>query len=1350
MNLVLDYENTALFLAPQSFRDAMQSAANILDEVILDNITIHIRVGWGDWNNAQDTSFAPTAAEGAPLFGINESYASLRSALVTHEISSVGQTFVNSLPNTESVNGVSTFFVPSSIARALGFLSSAGAEEDGAVGIGTAIPDGQLIGVALHEFTHAMGRVNLDVVCDQPNLSFDLARYITAGNRLFTGGGTAVPAYFSLTGSNQDKLADYGKSSDPSDFLNTGVQGLNDPFNERYSSTTLQDLTYADKAQLAVLGFNVDFSQPTIFINTLADLEAVRNNLSGHYILGANIDATGIPFLAIGSSTNPFTGTFDGNGHTINGLHVSGNGIYVGLFAEVGSGGTIENLGLTNLSVSAPRGYAVGGLVGRNLGTIENSYTTGVVSGTAGNFVPGLIGIAIGGIAGWNFGTIENSRSSANITSNTTSFVDLGGLSGGNTGTIDHSHASGTVSGHSGAYGSGLVEIGGLVGALGFGANAGLIENSYATGPVISTGSNTAAGGLVGAELSNSTILQSYATGSVTAGGPSWIGGLEGILFNGTIAQSFATGSTTVGFAGDAGGLVGQMNAGTIFESYAKGAATGASATDVGGLVAHSYGGTISQSYATGTITAVGSAIAGGLAAESSAFTTSSYWDYQSTGQLRSAGGVPEPTFFLKTGFLPVGFDPAAWAENVFLNGGYPYLRWQLGISKVIDGHISGATVFADDNNNGTLDPGEFFTITDTDGNFEPIGGTGPLVAYGGTDTFSGLSFKGILEAPAGSAMITPLSTLISLLQHQGASNADAQVLAAFSINPAVDLTTFDPIAALHANYFDAAQIYSTGAQIMNTVTTIASALTGAGPITQNSVQVFNALAALINYQGSVPINLSDPTYTTQLITAAAAALNHPLDPTLASSVASIIVAGNSILEQNASKLSGQDLIDAVSGIERLEQGAVSDALQKIAGDPSFLDIVVNTFTGSNLTNALTPQFNDGNHVPWLATDTVASHPMTEIAGKAGSNDLDATGGKLLFTDADLSDTHQVSAALNQSSIRWISADGSFSSTSLPPDTSDALIHAVQAALISDSTNGDIGEISWNFRAADHYFDFLAAGESLSAKFNIGVTDNHGATSVEAVTILINGANDNPTSVPDSNGVAKGATLSVAASVGVLANDTDPDIHDHLVVSAVNASASSVGHALKGAYGSLTLNADGSYAYTADKGALPGQIVAQDKFDYTVSDGHGGTNTSTLSIVVFNPGVIYQSGVNTALTGGNGKNVLDGSAGHDVLIGGNGADILIGGSGDTLTGGAGPDTFVFRPNFGTNVITDFNANNDVIQFGKSIFTGITDVLNHTTASSVGAVIADGHGDAIALVGVTISELQTHESDFHLV
>jgi VCBS repeat-containing protein len=191
-----------------------------------------------------------------------------------------------------------------------------------------------------------------------------------------------------------------------------------------------------------------------------------------------------------------------------------------------------------------------------------------------------------------------------------------------------------------------------------------------------------------------------------------------------------------------------------------------------------------------------------------------------------------------------------------------------------------------------------------------------------------------------------------------------------------------------------------------------------------------------------------------------------------------------------------------------------------------------------------------------------------------------------------------------------------------------------------------------------------------------------------------------------------------------------------------------VGHSIAGKYGALSLSADGSYSYGANKGGLPADFVAQDTFRYSIADDHGGTGSATLSVVVLNPSQSYQAGTNTTVVGGNGQDVLDGSFGHDILLGGNGADVLIGGPGDTLTGGHGPDTYLFRLNFGANTITDFDVNNDAIQIDKSVFQSLADLLDHTSDTAAGAVIDDGVGDTITLTGVTLAQL--HASHFHLV
>jgi VCBS repeat-containing protein len=369
------------------------------------------------------------------------------------------------------------------------------------------------------------------------------------------------------------------------------------------------------------------------------------------------------------------------------------------------------------------------------------------------------------------------------------------------------------------------------------------------------------------------------------------------------------------------------------------------------------------------------------------------------------------------------------------------------------------------------------------------------------------------------------------------------------------------------------------------------------------------------------------------------------------------------------------------------------------------------------------------------------ANSLSELPNVTGSSATDSTSGVIAFSDPDLND-RPTPAAIDPSlqTVTWTDATHDYTS-----ELTSAQIALFKAAfaIAAEAGNTNTGDVDWTFQVVDKKLDFLSVGEKITITTPVTIDDHNGGTVTPNIVVTLNGANDNPIALPDSNGTAKKSTLTVSAHDGVLANDTDPDVHDngHLGVSAVNGFGTNVGHSVAGTYGSLTLNADGSYVYVANQGSLPAKIVAQDTFAYTVSDPHGGTDTDNLYIVVFNPGTNYMAGINTTLNGGNGPDVVDGFAGNDIVLGGNGPDVLIGGNGDTLTGGNGPDTYLFRPHFGTNTITDFDTHNDNMQFDKSIFTSAADILaNHTTDTAGGAVISDGLGDTITLVGVHQSQL----------
>jgi 20S proteasome alpha/beta subunit len=268
INLVYDAQALA---APQSFRDAMQAAANILMSAFQDPITVNIGIGYGEIGGAA----LPTqsGAEGGPTSSFSYSYTALRNALANDERSADDITAVNALPATSSIQGISSFNLGGAEAKALGLTPGNGTAMDGHIGVGTNVPTNDLIAVALHEITHAMGRLT------GTNSVLDLFRFDenNSSSREFSSATPAPPAYFSLNGGSQ-KLADFGITSDPGDFLNTGVQGTNDPFNEFYTSNTINYLTSVDLRIMDVLGYDVN---PSFVASGVAPASASAAAASG-------------------------------------------------------------------------------------------------------------------------------------------------------------------------------------------------------------------------------------------------------------------------------------------------------------------------------------------------------------------------------------------------------------------------------------------------------------------------------------------------------------------------------------------------------------------------------------------------------------------------------------------------------------------------------------------------------------------------------------------------------------------------------------------------------------------------------------------------------------------------------------------------------------------------------------------------------------------------------------------------------------------------------------------------------------------------------------------------------------
>ena len=205
---------------------------------------------------------------------------------------------------------------------------------------------------------------------------------------------------------------------------------------------------------------------------------------------------TGSGWEPIGVRNSGFEGAFDGNGYTISNLMVNRLTVhYIGLFGYTRAGARIVNVGLLNLDIVGRNN--VGGLIGRNSGSVLDSYVAGSVKGS--NNVGGLVGYSYRG------GTITTSYATGNIEGN----LWVGGLVGDNWSSITNSYAAGAVSGNR--------HVGGLVGWY-----------------------------------SEGSITTSYATGSVS--GNRWVGGLVGSRYSGTISSSYWD-KTTSRISSSAGGV---------------------------------------------------------------------------------------------------------------------------------------------------------------------------------------------------------------------------------------------------------------------------------------------------------------------------------------------------------------------------------------------------------------------------------------------------------------------------------------------------------------------------------------------------------------------------------------------------------------------------------------------------------------------------------------------------------------------------------------------------------------------------------------------------------------------------
>jgi len=271
-------------------------------------------------------------------------------------------------------------------------------------------------------------------------------------------------------------------------------------------------------------------------ITNVDELQAIEQDLNAHYVLANDIDASeteawnaGGGFEPIGDFGEPFSGSLDGQRHTITGLIIDQSSNRAGLFGSVD--GKVKYLNIEDAEVRTS-GSRAGIAMGENLGEVERVYTSGTVE-SGEQIAGGLVGSA------GEDGLITKSGSEATVSGD----ERIGGLIG------EHRNNHLTVK----SYAVGEVtapndeRAGGLIGRH---TNDAELRNSYSA----STTSGGDVGGLVGHHRDEGHISDIYSAGEVSGQDDS-IGGITGIVvsesFNNGYWDVEVTGQTEGGYGDD-------------------------------------------------------------------------------------------------------------------------------------------------------------------------------------------------------------------------------------------------------------------------------------------------------------------------------------------------------------------------------------------------------------------------------------------------------------------------------------------------------------------------------------------------------------------------------------------------------------------------------------------------------------------------------------------------------------------------------------------------------------------------------------------------------------------------------
>lgn len=378
----------------------------------------------------------------------------------------------------------------------------------------------------------------------------------------------------------------------------------------------------------------------------------------------------------IGNSSVAFTGTFDGDDHTVSGMFINTTSSHNGLFGN--SSGTIQNVTIKDSWIYG--GKYTAGIVGSNVGSVENLTNYASVSGKE-DCIGGVLGNSSQKDYKYN-SIIKNAKNHGIIVGN----KNVGGVAGCATYvTVDGVENSVQIEGYG--------YVGGIFGGIGSSSkndlknlrNTGNISGSHFVG-----GISGHCGGSLTINSTNNTSsyycpkgINAWICGSIQFAhneskiiGERYVGGIIGEVCYGTISKLSNNGDI-IGVGGT-GGIVSSMSYTKTNSVYNTGNIYGKNY--VGGLIGYNQEGVTSSAYSTGKVD--GDSLVGLMIGYNYNTTMADYYYLEQGDQepfgLNNGGGVATPKS--EKEMKSSDFAELLGEDFVYdsgLNSGFPILSWE-------------------------------------------------------------------------------------------------------------------------------------------------------------------------------------------------------------------------------------------------------------------------------------------------------------------------------------------------------------------------------------------------------------------------------------------------------------------------------------------------------------------------------------------------------------------------------------------------------------------------------------------------------------------------------------------------